>query len=107
LDRANEAAAYHIDPDAAVARMTRPALLDEWHEVPGVLGAVKRLVDQNPAAGQFLLTGSVKAAAGYTWPATGRIVRQPVYGLTMREVLRTQTVESRRVVYEFLMKSAC
>ncbi|MDR0285646.1 MAG: DUF4143 domain-containing protein [Propionibacteriaceae bacterium] len=89
LDRASEAAAYRIDPDAALARLRQPALLDEWHEVPGILGAVKRLIDQNPAAGQFLLTGSVRTTTEYTWPATGRIVRQPVFGLTQREILRT------------------
>lgn len=31
-----------------------PVLLDEWQVVPGVLGAVKRSVDQDPRPGRFL-----------------------------------------------------
>jgi predicted AAA+ superfamily ATPase len=88
LDRASESAAYHIDPDSALAREARPTLLDEWQEVPGVLAAVKRIVDQNPTAGQFILTGSVRIGVEHTWPSTGRVVRQRVYGLTLREILQ-------------------
>jgi len=88
IDRAAESAAFHVDPDAALARMDKPALIDEWHEVPEILSAVKRLVDSNSANGQFLLTGSVRIGMEHTWPATGRIVRQSVFGLTQREILR-------------------
>ncbi|MDR1294145.1 MAG: DUF4143 domain-containing protein [Bifidobacteriaceae bacterium] len=90
LDRRGEAAAFRIDPDAALARMAKPALIDEWQEAPDILGAVKRLVDTNPASGQFLLTGSVRIGVAHTWPATGRIVRQNVFGLTQAEIRRTE-----------------
>ncbi|MDR1150857.1 MAG: DUF4143 domain-containing protein [Bifidobacteriaceae bacterium] len=90
IDRRGEAAAFRVDPDAALARMAKPALVDEWHEAPEILGAVKRLVDTNPASGQFLLTGSVRIGVAHTWPATGRIVRQNVFGLTQAEILQTQ-----------------
>ena len=88
LDRTGDAAAFRVDPDAALARLPKPALLDEWQEVPETLGAVKRCVDTNPTAGQFLLTGSVRIGMEHTWPATGRMVRQPVFGLTQKEILQ-------------------
>ncbi len=87
LDRPAEAAAFIADPDAALRVLAEPVLLDEWQVVPGVLGAVKRAVDDNPGPGRFLLTGSVTADLyAATWPGTGRLVRIPMYGLTMREL---------------------
>jgi len=88
LDIEAEAAAFVADPDAALARLPRPALLDEWQQVPGIIGAVKRAVDADQASGQFLLTGSVRVGKAYTWPSTGRVVRQAVHGLTQREIAR-------------------
>ena len=85
-DREAEAAAFVADPDAALRGLEEPVLLDEWQMVPGVLGAVKRAVDADPRAGRFLLTGSVRSdleAEG--WPATGRLVRIPLYGMTVAE----------------------
>lgn len=89
LDRAAEAAAFHADPDAALSTQPEPLLLDEWQAVPGVLGAVKRAVDDDPRPGRFLLTGSVRGDLdAETWPGTGRLVRMTMYGLTMRELLQ-------------------
>lgn len=86
LDQPGQAAAFAADPDAALARLDEPVLLDEWQAVPGVLGAVKRAVDHGSGAGRFLLTGSVRARLDTeTWPGTGRVVRVPMYGLTVRE----------------------
>ena len=62
-------------------------MIDEWQLVPEVLGAVKRAVDDRPSPHRYILTGSVGAdltAAG--WPATGRVVRVPLWGLTEREL---------------------
>ena len=87
LDRPAEAAAFIADPDAALRAQVEPVLLDEWQEVPGVLGAVKRAVDTDARPGRFLLTGSVRADLdAQTWPGTGRVVRVPMSGLTMREL---------------------
>jgi predicted AAA+ superfamily ATPase len=89
LDRPAEAAAFRADPDSALSAMTEPVLLDEWQEVPDVLGAVKRAVDDDPRPGRFLLTGGVVADLdSRTWPGTGRVVRLPLYGLTVRELGR-------------------
>jgi uncharacterized protein len=87
LDRPAEAAVVRADPDAAIADGPFPLLVDEWPAVPDVLGAVKRAVDEGAAAGSFVLTGSSQAdltAAG--WPATGRLIRLPMYALAEREL---------------------
>lgn len=86
LDRPGVAAAVRLDPDAALAGTTEPLLIDEWQEVPSILGAVKRAVDSDPRPGRFLLTGSAQIPPGTaTWPATGRIVAVPVWGMTPAE----------------------
>lgn len=88
LDREAEAVAFRADPDAALRGLEEPVLLDEWQVVPGVLGAVKRAVDDDPHPGRYLLTGSARAdLEAETWPGTGRIVRIPMFGLTVRELV--------------------
>lgn len=88
LDREPEAAPFLADPDAALASMPKPVLLDEWQLVPQVLGALKRAVDTDSTPGQFLLTGSVRADLDSpTWPGTGRLVRLRLNGLTVGEQL--------------------
>jgi uncharacterized protein len=86
LDREAEAAAFAADPDAALRGLDEPVLLDEWQAVPGVLGAVRRAVDEDPRRSRFFLTGSVRAELeNEVWPGTGRIVRLAMYPLTIRE----------------------
>jgi len=87
LDRPAEATATRSDPDAALAAGPFPLLIDEWQVVPEVLGAVKRSVDDDPAPGRFVLTGSAQSDLTATgWPATGRVIRVPMYGLVEREL---------------------
>ncbi len=87
LDDPAQAGAVRADPDAVLRRAREPVLLDEWQEVPEVLGAVKRAVDADPHPGRFLLTGSLRAQLDQPmWPATGRVVSLRMYGLTEREV---------------------
>jgi predicted AAA+ superfamily ATPase len=86
LDRRVEATAFEADADAALRDLPEPILLDEWQAVPEVLGAVKRAVDADSRPGRFLLTGSVRADLdAATWPGTGRVVRLPLYGLSIAE----------------------
>jgi predicted AAA+ superfamily ATPase len=89
LDRPAEAEAFRADPDAALARLAEPVLLDEWQVVPDVLGAVKRAIDRDPKPGRFLVSGSVRddLVAG-SWPVTGRVIRVELGGLTVRELHR-------------------
>src|ERR687888_1974101 len=56
LDRPAEAAAFEADPDAALRGLAEPVLLDEWQNVPSVLGAVRRAVEADPHPGRFLVT---------------------------------------------------
>ncbi len=82
-----QAAAFLADPDAALRGLEEPVLLDEWQEVPGVLGAARRAVDADPRPNRFYLTGSVTAVgASEMWPGTGRLVRVPMYPMTQREL---------------------
>lgn len=88
LDRVAEATAFEGDPDAALRGLPEPILLDEWQAVPGVLGAVKRAVDEDSRPGRFLLAGSVQAPLERAmWPGTGRVVRVPMYPMAIREQL--------------------
>jgi uncharacterized protein len=52
------------DPDGFIAGVVRPAAIDEVQRAPGVLLAIKQVLDQHPrATGQFLLTGSANLLA--------------------------------------------
>lgn len=84
-----QAAAFEADPDAALRGLDEPVLLDEWQSVPGVLGAVARSVNDDPRAGRFFLTGSVRAEIENTpWPGTGRLQRLVMLPMTVREKRR-------------------
>ena len=88
LDRPAEARVFQADPDAALRDLKAPVLLDEWQEVPEVLGAVKRQVDADSSPGRYMLTGSVQAdLIAQTWPGTGRIIRLDMHPLTRSELL--------------------
>lgn len=88
LDRGAEAAAFIADPDAALRGLPEPVLLDEWQQVPGVFGAVRRAVEADPRPNRFFLTGSVRAELdNETWPGTGRVVRLVMHPMTIREKL--------------------
>ena len=92
LDRPEETAPFAASPDAALAALPTPVLLDEWQEVPAVLGAVKRAVDGDSRRGRFLLVGSIRAQfEGTMWPATGRVVTVELFPLTVSERLRSRT----------------
>lgn len=97
LDLPAVAAAVDNDPDAVLAEGDPPVLIDEWQVVPSVLGAVKRSVDTTAGNGRFLLTGSSQAdLQAQGWPATGRIVRVPVWPMNVRE--RLGFVDRRSIV---------
>ena len=86
LDVPAEAAAFRFDADAALGAMPTPVLLDEWQEVPELMGAVRRAVDEDSSPGRFLLTGSARARRGSdAWSGIGRVVNLRMYGLTVRE----------------------
>ena len=87
LDRPAEAEVAALDPDALLRDLPEPILIDEWQVAPAVVGAVKRAVDADPRPGRFVLTGSVGAQLDSAlWPGTGRLVRLPMWGLTVAEL---------------------
>lgn len=86
LDEPRQASAFATAPDAALTATEPPVLLDEWQEVPDVLGAVKRAVDTTRGAGRFLLTGSVRSrSTEEVWAGTGRVTPVAMFGLTVAE----------------------
>lgn len=86
LDVDAQARAFQADPRAALDGLAEPVLLDEWQNVPQVLAAVRRAIDANPTPNRFFVTGSVRAdVEERVWPATGRLIRIPVYPMTVRE----------------------
>lgn len=86
LDVEGQAAAYRADPDVALDGLDEPVLLDEWQNVPGVLGAVRRAVEAAPTPNRYFVTGSVRAELNHeVWPATGRLTRLEMYPMTVRE----------------------
>jgi len=87
LDQPAQAAVFRADPDAALRERKEPVLLDEWQEVPEVLGAVKRSVDDDLRPGRFILTGSVRSDLEQkVWPGTGRLMRVKMFGLSELEI---------------------
>lgn len=105
LDDPAQAAQFHADPSAALGAVLRrrgegagPVLLDEWQQVPEVLGAVKRAIDQGAAPGSFILTGSVRASlTSPSWPGTGRVIAVDMYPITMLEQRAATTPRSQFV----------
>jgi predicted AAA+ superfamily ATPase len=88
LDQPEVRQSVAASPDAMLAGLLPPVILDEWQEVPELLGAVKRSVDSDPAPGRFILTGSVRAELeNRVWPGTGRLLQVPMYGMSVREVI--------------------
>lgn len=84
-------AAVAEDPDGVIDSAEGAVFVDEWQELPEILGSIKRSVDRigGGQAGRFIITGSVRARRqAATWPGTGRFIRVRMYGLTQAELGR-------------------
>jgi uncharacterized protein len=87
LDQTGVRNAVAGDPDAVLGDGEPPVLVDEWQLEPSSLGAAKRLLDANDAPAQFIFAGSASDdVGGMSWPATGRFIRVPMWGLTQKEL---------------------
>lgn len=84
LDDPARRAIAEADP-RTVLRGERPILLDEWQHVPAVWDAVRRKVDEDATADQFLFTGSAGPSAPPTHSGAGRIVRLRMRPLSLAE----------------------
>lgn len=73
------------EPEQVLLR-PRPVLIDEWQKVPEVWDVVRRAVDADRSARQFLLAGSATPAPGATaHSGAGRIGRLRMRPLTLAE----------------------
>lgn len=98
LDDPAEASLAQADPARTVSG-DPPVLLDEWQQVPEVWDAVRRSVDEDPAPGRFLLTGSAAPNAPKTHSGAGRIVRLRLRPMSLAERgVGTPTVSLRAVL---------
>jgi predicted AAA+ superfamily ATPase len=86
LDVPNQAQLLAADP-TILADDPPPVLIDEWQRVPAVWDALRRLVDDNPTGGRFLLTGSAPRAG--THSGAGRIADLRLRPLCLGERLAT------------------
>lgn len=82
LDSDSDRAVVGADP-MVIAEDPPPVLLDEWHRLPSAWDAARRLVDQDPTGGRFLLTGSPPTAG--THSGAGRIATVRMRPLTLTE----------------------
>lgn len=73
---------------AAPDRLTRgapPLLIDEWQRLPESWDLVRRAVDRDRSAGQFLLTGSASPTDAPTHTGAGRIVTVRMRPMSLAE----------------------
>jgi predicted AAA+ superfamily ATPase len=91
LDERAAADVVRADP-FVIAHDSPPTLIDEWQRVPEVWDSVRRLVDDHPIGGRFLLTGS--APSGGTHSGAGRIVNVRMRPMCLAERLATETTVS-------------
>lgn len=86
-DQANREAA-RVDPNGFIAGLRGPALIDEVQHAPDLLYAIKQAVDEDPAPGRFLLTGSadVLTARRISESLAGRVHRIELWPLAQAEI---------------------
>lgn len=80
-------AAQH-DPQAFVKHGDTLMMIDEVQKAPALLPAIKKVVDENTAPGQYLLTGSanIQTAPGVTESLAGRIRTLRLHTLAQGEI---------------------
>ena len=76
------------DPHGFIAGLRGPAMIDEVQLVPELLPAIKQAVDDDPAPGKFLLTGSanVLTAPKISESLAGRMRRIELWPLAQCEI---------------------
>lgn len=76
------------DPKRFLARFPEGAILDEVQRCPALLSWLQGLVDERPAMGQFVLTGSAQfdLIAGMSQSLAGRVGRVELLPLSLAEM---------------------
>lgn len=83
--------AAESDPHGFVKHSKKTLIIDEVQRVPDLLPAIKKVVDEDTRAGQYLLTGSanIQALPGVQESLAGRITKQRLRPLTQGEQQNT------------------
>ena len=84
LDDPDTLALVQADPRQLV-QGPRPSVIDEWQRLPSCWDLVRRAVDNDPTAGQFILTGSAPPLTAPTHTGAGRIVTVRMRPLALAE----------------------
>jgi predicted AAA+ superfamily ATPase len=84
LDELAQRAIAEADP-ANVLTAPRPVLIDEWQFVPAIWDAVRRAVDADHSANQFLLAGPAAPANAPTHSGAARIITVRMRPLSIAE----------------------
>lgn len=84
LDDAGMLEVIRADPGRLTSGQ-RPVVIDEWQRFPAAWDVVRRAVDQDSTAGQFILTGSASPKSPETHSGAARIVPVRMRPLTLPE----------------------
>jgi len=102
LDDVALMAAAQADPHGFVLHGSELMVIDEVQRVPALLQAVKKDVDDNPAPGRFLLTGSanIQSAPQVLESLAGRVSHQRLRPFAVGEMAGVAPVFMDRVLRE-------
>ena len=90
----------HLNPALILVGDT-PRLIDEWQEVPAIWDAVRFDIDQNPAFGKYLLTGStIPPRDSFIHSGTGRIASIRMRPMSLAESADSTCRISLQAVFE-------
>ncbi len=96
LDRVAERRVVSADP-SVIALDSPPVLIDEWHRIPEVWDAVRRLVDDDATPTHFLMTGSAPTTS--THSGAGRIATIRMRPLCLEErAIAEPTVSFQKLI---------
>ena len=105
LDDAPVLEVLQADP-RLVGTYPPPVVIDEWQRLPAVFDAVRRAVDEDRAAGRFLITGSASPERPPTHTGAGRIVTLRMRPLSLCERWDASSLGTPSVSLEELLSGA-
>ena len=83
-----------------LAGLDSPVLVDEWQRDPPVWDAVRRIVDDDPQPGRFVLTGSANPRDTHIHSGAGRFIRLRMRPLSFAERHPGMATVSLRDIWE-------
>ena len=81
--------AAEADPQNFVKHQLKTMIIDEIQRAPALLMSIKKVVDENPQPGQFLLTGSsnIQALPSTQESLAGRVTKVRLRPLSQGEIM--------------------